>query len=256
MEEMLNFLIKLDICPSQIKKWSSYGVTVLVPEYVEEEETEPQNYFLSPRAYAPENLEAFSIEIEPGAYPNLVIDIMSLTSAALQEFRQFIVSIPVIGKGALFTKEQKKHAEKYVSVLYPSVAALWIDNLASLAISGDLVDLFTGALEYFYRREWRTSILLSAISLEKQVAELYEETFKKPCPPFSLGAVSKKISDLKPLPKNIDRVLRMTNSLRIAAVHRSYMPLGVKEATDALSGSLRFLLWFLENSSDFCSSSK
>jgi hypothetical protein len=163
---------------------------------------------------------------------------------------------PVIGKRALFTNEQKKHAAKYVSVLYPSVAALWIDNLASLAINGDLVDLFAGALEYFYRRDWRTSILLSANSLEKLVAALYEETLKKPCPPFPIGSVAKKISNFKPLPKNIESVLKMTNSLRIAAVHRSYMPLGVKEATDALSGSLKFLLWFLENSPNFCSSSK
>jgi hypothetical protein len=250
MEEMLNFLLKTKMCPPQVTKWSTLGVDVLSPEYDLEEKFEYA--FLSPKAYVPESFDAFSIEIETGAYPNLVLDFISLTSSVLKEFKDFILSIPIVGEHTVFSSICQKHAAKYVSVLYPAVVALWADFLANYTTSEDQVELLSSALDYFYTREWRTSILLTAISMEKLVAELFEELFKKPCPPFPIGSIFKRISKSKPLPKDIELAVKTTNRIRIAAVHRSYMPLGIKEATEALSGAMTFLFWYQENGSNFC----
>jgi hypothetical protein len=252
MEEMLNFLFKLKICPVQVKEWAQYGEAVLVPEYAEE--LAGNYFFLAQKAYTPESLDAFSIEVEPRAYPNLVIDVIGLTPTPLENFRSFIESIPIVGKKALFTKEQKRHAEKYTSVLYPSVAALWVDYIARLVVSGDLVELLEGAMDYFYTRDWRTSILLSAISVEKLLAEFYEEVFKRPCPPMPIGDIQAEISKFKNLPKEANDAWKTTNTMRNAAVHRSYMPLTLKEATDALRGAVTFILWFSEHGTEFYAS--
>jgi hypothetical protein len=250
LEEMLNFLVRLRTCPKPIKEWAKCGNIVFIPEYAGEDTVE--YYFLVQKAYIPETLDAFSIEVEPKAYPNLVIDFISLTPTALGMFRSFITSIPIIGEKALFIKEQQKHASKYASVLYPSVAALWIDHIARLTVSDDVVGLLESAVDYFYTRDWRTSILFSAISMEKILAELYEEFFKKPCPPFPIGSILKQMSKAKELPKEAEAALRSGNRMRIAAVHRSYMPLTVREATDALNNAVSFILWFYEHGSDFC----
>jgi len=245
MEEMLNFLFKLDICPQEVKEWADLGTVVLPPEYSEELDTE--YYFLAQKAYIADAFNALSIEIEPRAYPNLVIDVVSFGRLVLEKFRSFISSVPKIGEKVIFTKEKKKHAMEYVSLVYPSVAALWVDDMARLMIRGDVVDLLEATIDYFYTRDWRTSIILCSISLEKVLAEFYEEIFKKPCPPRSIGDIEHEITEnVKDIPKEIKEAIEMTNSMRIAAVHRSHLPLGVKEATNALQGTLKFILWFQE----------
>ncbi len=250
LEEMLNFLVRLKMCPKPIKEWAKCGNIVFIPEYAGEDIVE--YYFLVQKAYIPETLDAFSIEVEPKAYPNLVIDFISFTPRVLGMFRSFITSIPIIGEKALFIKEQQKHADKYASVLYPSVAALWIDYMARLTVSGDVVGFLESAVDYFYTRDWRTSILFSAISMEKILAELYEEFFKKPCPPFPIGSIIKKITKARELPKEAEAALKRGNRMRITAVHRSYVPLTVKEATDTLNDAVSFILWFYEHGFDFC----
>ncbi len=245
MEEMLNFLLKLDICPEGVKEWADYGTVVLPPEYAEELDTE--YYFLAQKAYIADAIDALSIEIEPRAYPNLVIDIIGFSPLVLEKFRSFILSVPVIGEKVIFMKEKKKHAMEYVSLVYPSVAALWIDNMARLMVRGDVVDLLEATIDYFYTRDWRTAIILSSISLEKVLAEFYEEIFKRPCPPRPIGDIKHEIIKVvKDLPEEIKDAIDMTNNMRIAAVHRSHLPLGVKEATNALQGAIKFILWFQE----------
>jgi hypothetical protein len=250
MEEMLNFIVRLKTCPAPIKEWAKCGNAILVPEYAEQ--VKGEYYFLAQKAYIPETLDAFSIEIEPRAYPNLVIDVISLTPAVLGKFRDFVASIPIVGEKAVFIREQRKHATKYASVLYPSVAALWIDYIARLTVSEDVVGLLESAVDYFYTRDWRTSIVFSAISVEKTLAELYEEIFKKSCPPIPIGAILKQISGVKKLPKEVENALKTANKMRNTAVHRSYMPLTVNEATDALKGAVSFTLWFYEHGPEFC----
>jgi len=91
--------------------------------------------------------------------------------------------------------------------------------------------------------EWRTSIVLSAISIESVLADLYEENYKVPAPDTPLGDLFTRIQTKISFPSEIIRAVEMTNNARIAAVHRSHFPVSDREAINALFGATNFILW-------------
>jgi len=233
MDHMLNFLYgREDLCPEQVFEWADYGTVVMQPEYDLEEEEE--YYFFPPKIYFMDISDAMSIEVNARAYPDFVMDVVTLTPKALSIFKSFLNSIPTFENKIKMTNESKRHSGKYVYQLYPAVAALWVDCFSHYQLSEDIIDLLKASLDYFYQREWRTSIVLSAISVEAVLAEIYEEVFHQEAPPIPLGELKLKIIDKKDLPKEATRPLKTLNDMRRAAVHRGYTALTVKEATHAL----------------------
>jgi hypothetical protein len=133
------------------------------------------------------------------------------------------------------------------------VAALWVDVLACQFINRETIDTLSGALDYIDKKEWRMSIILSAISAETILAEIYEEIFHKDAPPAPIGVLIKEINDRKNFPSDAMKMLRNINRLRKTAVHRGTVSLAKREAIIALMNSTKFAIWFSFNSDDFCS---
>lgn len=207
MDHMLNFLYRCgDICPEQVFRWAEYGTVVMQPEYDLEEEEE--YYFFPPKIYFMDISDAMSIEINAKAYPDFVMDVVTLTPKALFIFKSFLSSIPTFGNEIKMTEECKRHSASYVYQLYPAVAALWVDCFSHYQLSEDIIDLLKASLDYFYQREWRTSIVLSAISVEAVLAEIYEEAFHHEAPPIPLGELKTKIIQKKGITKRSNGAIK------------------------------------------------
>jgi hypothetical protein len=78
-------------------------------------------------------------------------------------------------------------------------------------------------------------------------ADIYEEEFKEPAPDVPLGALFQKVTSKVTFPDEIITSINMTNESRIAAVHRSRFAVSNREATNALYGTMNFILWHSSN---------
>jgi HEPN domain-containing protein len=107
-----------------------------------------------------------------------------------------------------------------------------------------LKSFISGAVRYINSREWRTSIVLSAITVESILAELYEDASKEPAPDTPLGDLFRKVKEKIDIPPDIVDAINMTNEARIAAVHRSPSPISDRDATNALFGAIKLTLWY------------
>jgi hypothetical protein len=122
---------------------------------------------------------------------------------------------------------------------------LWLNDSGSIAIPSDLRSFLHGAIRYIFSSEWRTSIVLSAISVESVLADLYEEMHKIPAPDIPLGDLFRQVKEKIDFPPEIARAINMTNEARIAAVHRSRFPVSDREAINALYGAINFTSWYV-----------
>jgi hypothetical protein len=120
---------------------------------------------------------------------------------------------------------------------------VWACEIADNPIPGDILQYFSGAVSYYGKREWRISIVLSAIAIETILAELYEEIEHKQAPPDTLGSLFSKLSKKMKFPDNVKADLEEVNNNRILSVHRSSMQIGDREARASLVGATRFADW-------------
>lgn len=140
------------------------------------------------------------------------------------------------------------------AVLEPYVAGVsaWINGrTAAERIPSYLLEYLEAGVRYYHAREWRTSIVLSAIALETLLAEMYEHEFRQLAPDEPLGALKDEIMILskkrgKPtaFPSDILEWIKKTNEARIASVHRASRELSGREALEAVRGLLRVISWY------------
>lgn len=116
---------------------------------------------------------------------------------------------------------------------------------ASKMIPKDLRDFLSNASKYYTSEEWRTSTVLSAITAESLLADLYEEEYRRPTPSkATLGELFEFAKKKVEFPQNIAEAIAMTNNARISAVHRSRFGVSDREATNALYGAANFTMWY------------
>lgn len=253
LDDMLNFLIKLDdLCPKEVVKWSDYGNLVIYPEYFVPSEREEGYFFFPPQAYFADIKDAISIRIDNKAIPDIVAEVASLTPKSMSIFKSFISAIPCIKSNTIYTDEGKRHSRRFVFDLYPSVAALWVDELAHKSMSRDIIEFLGGALDYLDKREWQMSIILSAISVEVLLADVYEEILRKGAPPAPIGFLIDEINKKRKFPPEAMRPLKIVNRMRKAAVHRGITSFTKKDAILGLMNATRFALWYSFESKNFC----
>jgi hypothetical protein len=255
LDDLLNFLVKLkDICPSEVKNWAGYGNVVIYPEYFQKKELPSREgvFFFPPQIYNENSNDALSISSDNLAQPDFVADLASLKPEAIVKFKSFIFSVPSFQSNVYFKEKGKKHSQRYVQNLYPAVAALWVDVMACQFINRETIDMLGGVLDYIDKKEWRMSIILSAIATETILAEIYEEIFHKDAPPAPIGTLIKEINDRKNFPADAMKMLRTINGLRKASVHRSTISLSRRDAIVALMNSTKFAIWFSSNGESFC----
>lgn len=119
----------------------------------------------------------------------------------------------------------------------------WLEDEASISIPSDLKSFLIGAIDYLSSQEYRTSIVLSAITVESILADLYEEKYKSLAPDIPLGDLLGHVKNKISFPPDILSAIETTNRARIAAVHRSRLPVSEREAINALFGATAFAQW-------------
>lgn len=198
--------------------------------------------YLEPNIAILKTMDAMSIK--PSFHStNLFIDVFSIKQSGSRIFEKFIKSIPIIGEMANIVNRGKKYSSRHCYEPYPAAVMLWICGIVGKTVPEDILNFFDGSVRYWEKNEWRISIILSAIAVESLLAEIYEEYFHEIAPPDPLGALRDKIEKKQKFPPETRKDIDLVNQSRIAAVHRSSMQVGEREARNALMGAIRFTHW-------------
>jgi hypothetical protein len=173
----------------------------------------------------------------------LAIDAFCLNGKLLDEYEQFIKSIPGIGSDFSIVSKKARHSAAYSLSVYPLATSLWLRTDAPRHAPDALLKFVSGALNYIWRREWRTSVVLSAITVEFILAEIFEEEHRRPAPESPLGDLYDKVKQKHRFPDDVAKAIEETNDVRIRAVHRSTLEASEREAINALKGAVQLTLY-------------
>lgn len=194
-----------------------------------------------------------TVEREPGKLSGkIIVDIVGLGKDGVNMYHHLLEQLPIIDKEMkIVFKNKKTHSARYVFEPILSISLIWLGEENTIAIVPKFFrDYIRTAVIYLSRNEWRTSIVLSAITVETLLAELFEEEFHEQAPNVPLGnllnAINEKLKNTsrKNLLGNIKDDIEVANAARIAAVHRGVQQVTQKEALDALKGAVKTLCWF------------
>lgn len=174
-----------------------------------------------------------------------LLDITTIKEEGTRKFVNFVKSIPHIGKTMKEIKKRRTFSSRFTFRPYSLAVSLWLeDQETSTVVHEDLRNFLQAAIRYYSNEEWRTSIVLSAITVESMLADLYEEKYQDYAPNVPLGELYKEVTKKMTFPQEIARNIMMANEARISAVHRSRLPVSEREATNALFGATTFTLWY------------
>jgi hypothetical protein len=144
-------------------------------------------------------------------------------------------------------------SSRVVYDLVPAASSSWTQETATIErVPQFILSYIEAAVDYIREEEWRTSVVLSAIALESLLAEMYENEFREQAPGEPLGSLVYKIEERfkkakkgRPFPEVISESIKACNNARISAVHRGGHEPSSKEAQGALSGAVKFSIWYL-----------
>jgi len=174
-----------------------------------------------------------------------LFDVTSIKEDGISKFKTVAAAIPPIRERMSVLREGKRHSSRVSFRPYPLTVRLWLHDESSASIPSDLKSYLEGAIDYIDVEEWRTSIILSAIAVESELADMYEESHRSPAPDVPLGDLFQKVKIKVDFPEDVALAVETTNRARIAAVHRSRLPVSQREATTALYGAVNFTCWHL-----------
>jgi len=177
----------------------------------------------------------------------LLLDITTIKKEGISRLAEFIKSIPHIGRTLRKVKERRTFSSRYIFRPYALAVQLWLGHETAAMVPEDLRDFLKGAIRYYDSEEWRTSIVLSAITVESILADLYEEMHREYAPNVPLGDLYHQVKDKAKFPQDITRAIEMVNKSRIAAVHRSRFPVSDRDSLNALHGATAFTMWYSSN---------
>ena len=177
----------------------------------------------------------------------LSFEITTIKGKGLPRFHNFLKSIPHIGNTVKELKRRKTHSSRYAFRPYPLAVQLWLSQQKTLATKKDLKDFIRGSIRYHYEKEWRTSIILSAIAVESILADLYEEQNMEYAPSTPLGDLYNRVRTNISFPAKVQEAIELVNKARISAVHRSRFPVSGGDATNALYGAVILIMWYSSN---------
>lgn len=173
----------------------------------------------------------------------LRLNLYCLNEQGIDAYKEFLESIPIIGKNIKISKVIQKFSSRYCYKIYPPALIVWLCEVIDNPIPNDILQYFLGAVRYYAQRELRISIVLLAIAVETIMAELYEEITHQPAPPDTLGSLFTQVKKIIQIPDEIKSDVDEVNNNRILAVHRSAVRLGDREARSSLVGATRFTHW-------------
>jgi len=246
--------LEMEECPKAIEKfydWQmkedmEFGFEESVPEIFSPTTMSDLNDVLSIDILKPLENETEELWYTLRELGEVALDITSVKKEGVMFFVKFLEDIPLIGKTVVINKDcTETHSSRYSFRPYATAVGLWLEKEASKTMSQDLRKDLAKSSEYYTSGEWRTSIVLSAITAESLLADLYEEEYHKPTPSkATLGELFEYTRKKVDFPKNIAEAIQMTNNSRISAVHRSRFPVSDREAVNALYGTTNFSIWY------------
>jgi hypothetical protein len=135
-------------------------------------------------------------------------DCSTLNEETMKDFLEKLYLIPTL-KGNIDRNENKVHfSERYVYKPYPLAVKFLLTHDSPTATPEELKNYLSAAVKYFLSQEWRTSIVLSAIAIESQLADLFEEAKHKRAPDVALGKLFENVGKDYHFPQEItDAVL-------------------------------------------------
>ena len=170
--------------------------------------------------------------------------ITTLTKEGQDAFKLDLECLPPVVQSLEVIKTSKQYSSRFVFRPYALAVETWLRDDGGARVPSDISGFLTGAVRYIDSGEWRTSVILSAISVESLLADLYEENYKKTAPNVPLGNLFKEVKKQMQIPRRIKAAVGLANKARIAAVHRSRLAVSDKDAIDALFGASNFVDWF------------
>ena len=180
-----------------------------------------------------------------------IVEVASVKEEGSNRFLKFLSDVPEIDKGLRKIIKEIQHSSRIVFRPYPAAVSAWTAGaLAAERLPRYLLQYLKAATRYYNAKEWRTSIVLSAIALETLLAEMFEDEFHRQADDIPLGALKDKIVESFKLqnrgsafPNEVLEWIDKTNDARIAAVHRGSIQLSGREALDALRGLVKVAFW-------------
>lgn len=272
LEELI-YLVQLENYASQISKkeltdWSQNAHTLKFvggdePEFGTQAEGYPhwvsvmlgERFDVSPPMWSESSLGPYVVfpafndaaHIDARILPNaLALNVTTIKSDGLAQIRKMLSSVDYVGKSLKQLVEKQRFASGFSFEPYPAAVYVWRHGLAHQVVPETQLQLLEASLQYFGRKEWRASIILSATAVESILAEMHEEQLKDfPPERATLGELSfilKQRGELK-YPSDIEQRINQLNQARIAAFHRSTIHVSMKEAISALMAAVQFFLW-------------
>jgi len=193
----------------------------------------------------PETKDVVSVERQHIDGGRWFFDVTAIKDSGISAFKKAVACIPPITERIKIVREDRQFSSRYSFRPYPLAAKLWLQDEVSISIPSDLKSFLTGAIDYLSSNEWRPSIVLSAIAVESMLADLYEESHRRSAPDIPLGDLFQLVKTKIHFPEDIVVAIDLTNRARIAAVHRSRLPVSEREAINALFGAVSFARWHL-----------
>lgn len=247
-------MLEMKKCPELIKKlydWqveevTEFGFEEPIPEIFSPTILADFNDVLSIEILTPTDEETEDIVFKFDELNEIALDITSVKKEGSTFFLKCLKTIPAIGRTvAVNKKPTETHSSRYTFSPYPVAVRLWLRKEACKTIPKDLRAFLDSSSSYYISEEWRTSIVLSAITVESLLADLYEEEHHEPSPSrATLGELFELAKKKVDFPQNIADAITMANNARISAVHRSRFPVSDREATNALYGATNFAMWY------------
>jgi 6-pyruvoyl-tetrahydropterin synthase len=171
-----------------------------------------------------------------------LFDIITIKKDTILDFKNKIALIPTLKNNIKGKDDKRRFSTRYVYRPYPYVVQLLLEDQSTVPIPNDLKDFVKAAIRYFLIDEWRTSIVLSAIAIESILADIYEEKNHRIAPDIPLGGLLAEVNSKHPFDLDVLKKVEKANNARIAAVHRSRLPVSETDATNALVGATNIIL--------------
>lgn len=250
--EAVYTMLDMEKCPKVIEELyesqveEEFSFEKRVPDLVSPTILSDLNDVISIEVLKPNEEQIKDLVFEFHELDEVALDITSVKKEGCFFFLNCLKATPKIGKAMEVTKEPTEtHSSRYTYRPYAIAVRLWLEKEASKRIPKDLRAFINNSAKYHISEEWRTSIVLSAITVESLLADLFEEKNHEPSPSKdTLGQLFETVRKQVDFPKNIADAITMTNEARISAVHRSRFPVSDREATNALYGTTNFTMWY------------
>ena len=247
-------MLEMEECPRVIEKlydWQmkediEFGLEESVPEIFSPTIMSDLNDVLSIDILKPAEDQTEELWFTLRELGEVALDITSVKKEGAMFFTKFLKTIPLLGQTVVVNKDATQtYSSRYIYRPYAVAVSLWLEKEASKFVPKDLRNFLTNSSEYYTSEEWRTSIVLSAITAESLLADLYEDEYHKPTPSkATLGELFELTKKKVDFPQDIAEAIQITNNARISAVHRSRFPVSDVEAVNALYGTINFAIWY------------